>query len=193
MTTWHWVRHAPTHQKSFVGWRDVPADLSDRAAFDRLDAYLPTKALVISSDLQRSVRTADALTAGTRMRLPHQSGLREVHFGWWDGMRFDDIAARDPVLSRTFWESPGAIKAPGGESWDMAAARVDAVVGALNTRYPDAQIIAVAHFGAILTQVQRALGVSASEVLAHKIDNLSVTRIVWDAGAGQVPQINHLP
>jgi broad specificity phosphatase PhoE len=193
MTTWHWVRHAPTHQKSFVGWRDVPADLSDRAALDRLDDYLPQDALVISSDLRRSVLTADELESAPRQRLPHQSGLREIHFGWWDGMRFDDIAARDPDLSRTFWESPGPIRAPGGESWDMAAARVGAVVDALNGRFPDAHIIAVAHFGAILTQVQRALGISASEVLAHKIDNLSVTRIVWDAGAGQVPQINHLP
>ena len=31
MTVWHWVRHAPTHETAFVGWRDVPADLSDRA------------------------------------------------------------------------------------------------------------------------------------------------------------------
>ena len=36
MTTWHWVRHGPTHQKSFVGWRDVPADLSDHAQIERL-------------------------------------------------------------------------------------------------------------------------------------------------------------
>jgi broad specificity phosphatase PhoE len=193
MTTWHWVRHAPTHQKSFVGWRDVPADLSDQDALRRLNASLPKEALVISSDLQRSIRTADALALGPRRRLPHQSGLREIHFGWWDGMHFDDIAARDPVLSRTFWEKPGRIRAPGGESWDMAADRVEAVVGALNSRFPDADIIAVAHFGAILTQVQRALGVNASDVLVHKIDNLSVTRIIREAGTREVAQINHTP
>jgi hypothetical protein len=44
----------PTHQTTFTGWRDVPADLSDDAALDRLDAYLPPDALVVSSDLNRA-------------------------------------------------------------------------------------------------------------------------------------------
>ena len=61
MTTWHWIRHGPTHQKNFTGWRDVPADLSDTAAVARLSAHLPGTALVISSDLTRSVTTASAL------------------------------------------------------------------------------------------------------------------------------------
>ena len=47
MTTWHWVRHGPTHQKTFVGWRDVSADLSDTAQIARIQAFLPTDALVI--------------------------------------------------------------------------------------------------------------------------------------------------
>ncbi|PHR02026.1 MAG: histidine phosphatase family protein, partial [Sulfitobacter sp.] len=38
MTIWHWVRHGPTHEKAFVGWRDVPADLSDTAQIARLNA-----------------------------------------------------------------------------------------------------------------------------------------------------------
>ena len=62
MTVWHWVRHGPTHEKTFVGWRDVPADLSDRAALSRLDAALPEQALIVSSDLQRCVATGGART-----------------------------------------------------------------------------------------------------------------------------------
>ena len=61
MTTWHWVRHGPTHEKTFVGWRDVPADLSDHAQIARLDAHLPKEALMVSSDLIRCVATADAI------------------------------------------------------------------------------------------------------------------------------------
>ena len=51
MTTWLWVRHGPTHEKTFVGWRDVPADLTDAAQIARLNAHLPQEALLISSDL----------------------------------------------------------------------------------------------------------------------------------------------
>ncbi|MFK7744211.1 MAG: histidine phosphatase family protein [Roseobacter sp.] len=193
MTTWHWVRHAPTHAKSFVGWRDVAGDLSDAGQLDRLRAHLPNDAVLMSSDLRRTIATADALAVDTQHRLPADPHIREMHFGIWDGMHFEDVAARDPVLSRQFWEEPGSVVAPGGESWHMTAARVNAVVNRMNAKHPDTHIIAVAHFGVILTQIQRAMGISAYEALAYKIDNLSVTEITWQAGNASVGRINHLP
>ena len=193
MTTWHWVRHGPTHEKTFVGWRDVPADLSDAAQIARLRAHLPETALLIASDLVRASATADAIAADGHTRLPDHPDLRELHFGVWDGMHFKDVAARDPELSRAYWDTPGDVCAPDGESWNMTSARVNAVVDRMNLTHPQAHIIAVAHFGVILTQVQRALGVAATEAFAHKIDNLSVTRITWDNGVGAAPLINHTP
>lgn len=193
-TTWHWVRHGPTHEETFVGWRDVPADLSDEALLVRVRQYLPESALMVSSDLIRSVATADALQSEAHIRLPHERDLREMDFGAWDGMHWHDVAARDPQLSRDFWEKPGDIGAPEGESWNQTAARVGAVVDRLNTAHAGAQIIAVAHFGVILTQVQRALGVSAYQAMAHKIDNISVTTLHHLGGTDwDVAAINHLP
>lgn len=191
-TTWHWVRHGPTHEKNFVGWRDVPADLSDTAQIARLDAHLPRDALVISSDLIRSVATADALSTG-RTRLDHHPDLREFHFGDWDGKHFTEVAETHPELSRAYWETPGDITAPGGESWNQAASRVARVVDAINAAHPGRHIIAVAHFGVILTQVQRAAGATAYDVLAHKIDPLSVTTIHVTDPDWHVAQINHRP
>lgn len=192
MTTWHWVRHGPTHERAFVGWRDVPADLSDTGAVARLDAHLPKRALLVSSDLIRSVATADVLGAG-RTRLPHHAGLREFHFGEWDGRHHAEVAESHPELSRAYWERPGDVAPPGGESWNEAAARVARVVEAMTEAHPGAHIVAVAHFGVILTQVQRALGVEPHEVLAHKIDTLSVTTITHGSQGWQLRGINHQP
>lgn len=191
MTTWHWVRHGPTHAKTFVGWRDLPADLSDTALIARVRAHLPDDALMVSSDLVRSTATADALSGPGHRRLPDEPDLREIHFGVWDGMHFDAIATRDPELSRAFWERPGTIQAPNGESWNETAARVNAVVDRLNATHDDAHIIAVAHFGVILTQVQRAMEISAYEAMSHKIDNISVTTLHHDASRWQVERVNH--
>ncbi len=193
MTTWHWVRHGPTHEKTFVGWRDVPADLSDKDQIARLNAHLPQNALLISSDLVRCTATADTLEHSTRARLPHHGDLREMHFGVWDGMHFNDVAARDPELSRAYWENPGDVMAPEGESWNQTAARVNRVVDQMNAAHFGNHIIAVAHFGVILTQVQRALGTTATKAMAHKIDNLSVTTVSFDGDGWQVHGINHLP
>ncbi|MEM9435536.1 MAG: histidine phosphatase family protein [Pseudomonadota bacterium] len=188
MTTFWWVRHGPTHEKVFTGWRDVPADLSDTAALTRLSAFLPSEAVVISSDLVRSRDTATAIQ-GARQRLPDHAGLREFDFGEWDGMPFDKIAETWPELSRTYWEQPGDVRAPGGESWNESEARIEAARQEIAALGHD-HVIAVAHFGAILTQVRVAARCTPYEVLAHKIDNLSVTCIPPE---GPATLINHLP
>ncbi len=190
MTSWWWVRHGPTHEKRFVGWRDVPADLSDRARLARLSAYLPPRALLVSSDLMRAKATADALANG-RERLADAPALREFDFGDWDGLSFDEVAARDGKLSRAFWETPGDIAPPNGESWNAVAARVAGFVDTVN-QMGARNVVAVAHIGVIMTQIQLAGG-PASAALAHRIDNLSITRLDWDGAAWQVKLINHLP
>lgn len=190
MTRLWWVRHGPTHSKAFAGWRDIPADLSDHAALARLNAHLPQDALVVSSDLVRAVATADTLSQGRR-RLPHQPALREFHFGLWDGMTFAEVSARWPDLSRQYWEEPGHVAPPGGESWVQGEARIHAATDALISTYPGCDIIAVAHFGTILTQYQRAARLSAYAALAQPIDNLSVTCLRFD-GEWTVEHVNHL-
>ena len=186
-TLW-WVRHGPTHAKTMVGWSDLPADLSDRAALSRLSAYLPD-APVVSSTLLRAVATADAIQ-GARPRLPHNPDLREMHFGTWELRSHTDIAAEDPHRIRAFWDEPGAVRPPGGESWDDLRARVDPVADALAAQGGD--IIVVAHFGAILTQVQRAGDLDGEETFGYRIDNLSVTRLRF-SGRWRADPINHLP
>lgn len=185
MTTIWWVRHGPTHARTMVGWTDLPADLSDTGRLSRLEAFLPDAAVVVSSDLRRAVATADAIQ-GDRQRLPHVSSLREIHFGAWENKTFAEVEAQDAALIRAYWDSPGDIRPPQGESWNDTTSRVNLAVDDLIAQGHD-HIIAVAHFGVILTQVQRALGLTAYKTLSHKIDNLSVTELrfaadLWDAG-----------
>lgn len=186
------VRHGPTHAKTMVGWSDLPADLSDVAAIDRLAGFLPGKALVISSDLIRARDTANAIQ-GARQRLAHDAALREMHFGDWELKHFNDIAASDPDRSRAFWENPGDVRPPRGESWNEVSARVSGAVDRVLAAHPDRDIIAVAHFGAILTQVQRALGLDADQAFGHRLNPLSVTEFHISDSGWQVERINHHP
>ena len=56
---------------------------------------------------------------------------------------------------------------------------------------PRRDIIAVAHFGAILSQVQIAGGITPHQALSHKVDNFSITEIQMRPTIG-VARINHL-
>jgi broad specificity phosphatase PhoE len=192
VTRFWWVRHGPTHAKVFTGWRDVAADLSDKKQVGRLDDFLPGGSVLISSDLMRAVATADALEAG-RDRLPHDADLREFHFGEWEGRHFSDVSVTDPDLSRAYWENPGEVAAPGGESWNSAAARVNKAAGRLLAAHPGRDIVVVAHLGVILTQLQAARGDTAYQTLAQAIEPWSVTRIDFGSGRWSVGLINHIP
>ena len=192
MTNWYWVRHGPTHQKILTGWRDVPADLSDIDQIQRLNHYLPQNAAIISSDLCRASRTADLLSKD-RYRLPNNAGLREFNFGDWDGQDFSTIAMTYPSQSQAFWETPGDIAPPNGESWNVAAQRINATVNDLTHLNNRENIIIVAHLGVILTQVQRALNVEPTEVLKQKIDNYSVTKIAHHNTNWKLIFVNIIP
>ena len=183
------VRHAPTHAKAMVGWTDLPADLSDQAAIRRLRDYLPD-APVVSSDLSRAIATADALMP--RQRLPHDPALREINFGAWEMQDFATAEASDPQRLRAYWETPGDVAPPDGESWNAVSARVCKAIDAYVAEDMPALIV-VAHFGAILTQVQRAKGISGYEAFSHRIDNLSVTEINHADGQWTIGRINHKP
>ena len=192
MTELHLVRHGPTHAKTMVGWSDLPADLSDTAQVARLANHLPSDGIVISSDLQRCVATADAIQRDRR-RLAHDAALREIHFGDWELHTFAEIEAADPDRIRAYWETPGDVRPPNGESWNEVTSRVDGAIDRLIDAHRGAKLIVVVHFGVILTQIQRAERLTADEAFAHRIDNLSVTSIKIDDTGWTANPINHIP
>ncbi|SEN03344.1 Broad specificity phosphatase PhoE [Loktanella fryxellensis] len=192
MTRLWLIRHGPTHQTAMTGWRDVPADLSDSAALARLSAYVPAPALVVSSDLIRAVTTADAI-AQDRQRLPHDPDLREIDFGAWDGLHYTQVAARDPVLSRAFWDTPGDLAAPEGESWNVMTARVTAAIDRVIAAHRPADLVVVAHMGAIMSQIPRATGGTAVQAMGHHIDALGVTDMTLTPQGWRIGTINHRP
>jgi alpha-ribazole phosphatase len=187
--TLHLVRHGPTHASVMVGWTDIVADLSDHAAISRLSAHLPEHATLVSSDLIRARTTADALTSLTRTRLPDDPDLREIHFGAWEMRSFAEVQAETPDHIRAFWETPGSIAPPQGESWHTVVARVTKAL----ERMPEGDTIVVCHFGAILAALQCCLGIPALQAFSHRIDNLSVTRLQRSSGIWHAPLINHCP
>ena len=192
MTRFWWVRHGPTHKKTMVGWTNAPADLTDTDQIKRLNAHQPQNAVVITYDLLRCTQTAHTII-GARKHLPPRKGLREIHFGDWEDQSFDDVSVKDPEHIHEFWDKPGDIAAPNGESWNEVCLRVTTEVNDLCHNYKDRDIIIVAHYGVILTQIQHAGNMSAKAATSFQIDNLSVTRLEHLGDAWRIMGVNHKP
>lgn len=179
-TRWWWIRHAPvtTDGGRIYGQRDLPADTSNREAFERLAAVMPREAVWVTSHLQRTHQTARAIAeAGADFREPAiEPDLAEQHFGDWQGEIRTEVYARhgDP---HSLWLVPPRVRAPNGESFEDLCARVAPVIARLTETHAGRDIIAVAHGGTIRAALHAAMGLSLEKAVAFQSDNLSLTRI----------------
>lgn len=176
---WWWVRHAPAamtteERAGFCGWSDPAADLSDEHFLAALRSAIPEEAALVSSDLKRAAQTADALARRNMRRLPAEANLREQHFGDWEGLSYTAPETKD------FWRAPALAAPPNGESFAEVCDRVGRVIDRLNAS-DEAEIIAVAHAGAIRAALAYALNMPPSQALSFEITPLSLTRIDWIA------------
>lgn len=201
VTRWWWVRHAPVPNADgrCYGQHDPDCDTSDADSFRGLRSMLPRGALLVTSDLARTRKTAAAIAdAGLDLPEPIQeSSLREQSFGIWQGMRYEDIwDARGS--QHPFWLAPAYERAPGGESFADVLARLAPTVCRLTREHAGRDIVSVGHGGTIRAALAVALGLRPESALAFTIENLSLTRIdniAGPDGAGQwrVVTVNQRP
>lgn len=179
-----------------IGWTDAAADLSDTGALSRRAASLPKGgseggskgAMLVTSDLARAEQTAAALGLGAGRVAP---GLREVHFGAWEGRRFDAIPASEQERLARFLD--GDSPAPGGEGFADMLARValaTAEIAQSAEQQAMTDIVAVAHAGAIRAALAIALDLAPKRAQSFAVDPLSLTRIDQLDGGWRVGGVN---
>lgn len=179
-TRWWWVRHAPVRSTGgrIYGNSDPLADVNDPPTYKALAQFLPRDALLVTSHLQRTHQTANAIReAGLDLPDPHiEKDFAEQNFGEWQGQKREEVYAKLDA-THTFWLTPAEAQAPGGESFVDLTIRVTAVIDRLTRIHEGRDIIAVTHGGTIRAAIGHALGLAPEAALTCQIDNCSVTRI----------------
>jgi len=193
-TRWWWVRHAPVivNKGCCYGQTDLPCDIADTARFTSLANRLPKAAVWVATPLKRTHMTAAALVEagldGPR-EIPGpdivvEPDLIEQHFGDWQGVRYNELAARRGDEWHRFWLAPAHEIPPGGESFVALTRRVHAAITRLSDLYRGRDILAVTHGGTIRAALSLALNLAPETALSFSIDNLSLTRIDHIPGSG---------
>ncbi len=181
VTRWWWIRHAPvpSGRNIVYGQLDLDADCSDGAAFAGLARLLPSGAVLVTSDLKRTIQTADAIRdAG--LDLPPaivESDLREQNFGDWQGMTHEAFAALREATPHRHWRVPAFIQPPNGEDFVQLIARVTPAIHRLSEEYAGKDIVAVSHGGTIRAALSLALGLDPETALAFATQNFGITRL----------------
>lgn len=196
-TRWWLVRHAPVAEPARIhGQADVAADTGDAVALRALADRLPLGAVWLTTHLARTRQTAAALGAVGALAEP---GLAEQHFGAWQGLTHDEVAATRPEEAARFWADPAGARPPGGESFAEVVARVRAALLRLTEAYAGRDVVAVVHAGTVRAALCVALDLEPATGLRVRVDPLSLSRIDAIAGPAAAPLswsvtgVNHPP
>ena len=97
------VRHGRTAwnaDKRFQGHADIPLDDEGRAQATALAALLRDERIdaAVSSDLERAAETARIVLGSRDLPLRLDPDWREMRFGDWEGLTWEQIVAANPQL-----------------------------------------------------------------------------------------------
>lgn len=160
------IRHAETDMAGrFCGHSDP--ELNERGrqqlagVVDRLSEYAVRR--IYTSDLRRARQTAEAIASHYGIGLEVRLGLREIHFGQWEGLSWSEIEAHDAALAKSWAERYPNVTAPGGESLQQFERRVRAESAFLFAAATECPIAVVAHAGFIRVLLTNFYGVPEEE------------------------------
>jgi len=146
------VRHGETDhnlENKYCGFSDPPLNdkgirqarrLADRLKETRIDK-------VYSSDLKRAYQTADIVFKDRSIE--KFSDLREMNFGIFEGLKYEEIIKKYPELYREWIIDPIEVKIPGGEGLVDLSKRVKKRLHVILSRHKGENVAVITHGGPI--------------------------------------------
>lgn len=144
---------------------------------------------LVTSPLQRCAHFADEL--GARLVLPVQleAGIRELHFGDWEGLSAAQIMEDQADALGLFWADPYAFTPPGGEPVEAFAERVLTAIERLHREHAGKQLLLVTHGGVMRLLLARARGLPREQLLQVEVGHGALVRLQLEENG----QLRELP
>lgn len=190
-TTLVLVRHGVTDhtvEKRFSGGlASADPGLSDdgraqvRAVAEWLSPIADRVDGVVSSPVRRTRESADILAEALGHAVDVEHGFAEMEFGAWDGLTFDEVAARHPEELDS-WLGSLDVAPSGGESFRVVEKRVLAGLQRLLDHHPGRTIVVVSHVTPIKTLVAHAVEAPLEAVFRMELSPASVTVLSFFRG-----------
>jgi probable phosphoglycerate mutase len=172
------------------GYRQIAA-LENRFHKEKIDA-------VYSSDLFRTMTTAQAICRPHKLPLHTRPDLREIHLGIWEDRTWGELERRCATALILFNHSSPHFQVEGGETFAQVQARLKGAILDIARQHPDQTVAVFCHGMAIrcLQGILRGLGPGELDGLGHS-DNTAVTclevegeqvRIVFENDNSHIPE-----
>ena len=181
------VRHGETiwnHTSRYQGHTDIELTETGREQARSLAKRLKTEKVkaVYSSDLKRAFETASILATPHNLPVKTTKELREINFGVWEGLTYQEIMEEYRELASEWYQYPGKIRIPGGETFTDVKERAYNTILELARQNDPGTIIVVAHGGTIRAIICGLLDIDLNHAFQIRQDNTALNIIECNQG-----------
>lgn len=176
------VRHGETKHNVaglYYGWDD--SALTERGVLQAQEVSEKLKKqkidYIISSDLDRTMKTAEIINQYHNIDITVKKDLREINFGLWEGLSYKEIKEKYPKELKK-WENDWIdCKALEGESVRQMYGRVTKEVQKIINEYKTGNVLIVSHAGCIRVMLAYLIGRGIEDYWKYKVENCGITMI----------------
>jgi len=174
------------------GKLDIGLSVAGRAQMERAAACLKAEPLeaIYASPRVRTMESARIVAGFHDCDCQEDGGLCEIDFGEFEGLTYDEIAARYPAIYRQWMESPTEVQFPHGESFATMRVRVLRAFEAIRERHEDGTVAIVTHGGVIRIVLAWALEMPDRCLFRLAQDYAAMNLLSWVDGVPIVGRMN---
>lgn len=197
-TTFHFIRHAEVaepYQRVFAGRLDIPLSKHGQQQAKSMVPWFVRLApeVVFASPMLRVQQTLQPWLQRGAPKPNICPELREVDFGDWTGVAWDEI---QPRFGQSPWDwlrllEQNAIR--GAEPVEQFRNRVGSCLHRILSEHAGRTVAIVCHGGVIRMALAQLCGWSLAATSVLAVDYGSVTRVVMHPGRAEVELLNYLP
>lgn len=163
----------------YQGQSDIPLNPTGCEQAEALAKRLSAEAIhaIYSSDLSRAKDTAQAIAKFHQIEVQTDSRWRELNFGEWEGMTYQEMSAHSPDVFSKWMIDPQHTSTPNGETLDELSKRVASAFDEIKNKHKDQTVLVVSHSGALQALLATLLGIDLNRYWRLKISQASLSEL----------------
>lgn len=180
------VRHGQTEWNvcgRYQGQSDVALSVAGVDQAEKLAANFPVAHIdaIYSSDLIRARVTAETVAKRFALEVNLEPAFRELSFGDWEGLTYEQIVASWPDAMKNFLAHPDILNIPHGESFPEVQQRAMSRLQELIQKHEGQTIMIAAHGAVLRTMLTAALHMPLQYLWSIRQFNTAVNIVRYDA------------
>jgi alpha-ribazole phosphatase len=198
MTRFWLIRHGEPAEEArhrCYGSLDVGLSETGCTQMAQVGEYLKGEpiAAIYTSPRTRALESARILGVVASCAIEAADDLREIDFGDFEGLAYDEIAVRYPHLYRQWMETPTEIQFPDGESFFAMRVRVLRAFDAIRSEREGQTVAIVSHGGVNRILLAWALQMPDNCIFRVAQDYAAINLLELVDGRPSVQLLNHSP